>query len=96
MWEHFAHGADIGIRGRGDTRDHAFAEAARGLTAEIRTRADIRAVRCSGSLPHRLLPLTSSMPRVSHQAPTIGSAVISMTISATTRTWTLSLPALIE
>jgi tRNA nucleotidyltransferase (CCA-adding enzyme) len=33
MWEHFAHGADIGIRGRGETRDRAFAEAARALTA---------------------------------------------------------------
>ncbi|HEU4729582.1 MAG TPA: archease [Kofleriaceae bacterium] len=35
MWEHFAHGADIGIRGRGETRDQAFAEAARALTAVV-------------------------------------------------------------
>ncbi len=35
MWEHFAHGADIGIRGRGPTRDRAFADAARALTAVI-------------------------------------------------------------
>lgn len=35
MWEHFAHGADIGIRGRGDTPDQAFAEAARALTAVV-------------------------------------------------------------
>ena len=35
VWEHFAHGADIGIRGRGDTRDLAFAEAARALTAVV-------------------------------------------------------------
>lgn len=33
MWEHFAHGADIGARGRGATRDEAFAEAARAVTA---------------------------------------------------------------
>jgi tRNA nucleotidyltransferase (CCA-adding enzyme) len=33
VWEHFAHGADIGIRGRGSDRDAAFAEAARALTA---------------------------------------------------------------
>ena len=35
MWEHFAHGADIGIRGCGDSRDQAFAEAARALTAVV-------------------------------------------------------------
>lgn len=33
MWEHFAHGADVGVRGRGADRDAAFAEAARALTA---------------------------------------------------------------
>jgi SHS2 domain-containing protein len=37
MWEHFAHGADIGIRGSGDTRDQAFADAgeAAGLAREV-------------------------------------------------------------
>ncbi len=35
MWEHFAHGADIGIRGRGASREQAFAEAARALTAVV-------------------------------------------------------------
>ena len=35
VWEHFAHGADVGVRGRGATRDEAFAEAARGLTAVV-------------------------------------------------------------
>lgn len=35
MWEHFAHGADIGIRGRGASRNEAFAEAARALTAVV-------------------------------------------------------------
>jgi len=35
VWEHFVHGADIGIRGRGATRDDAFAEAARALTAVV-------------------------------------------------------------
>lgn len=35
VWEHFAHGADIGIRGRGATCDEAFAEAARALTAVV-------------------------------------------------------------
>jgi len=35
VWEHFAHGADIGIRGRGATREEAFADAARALTAVV-------------------------------------------------------------
>ena len=32
-WEHFQHGADIGVRGLGPTLDAAFAEAAVALTA---------------------------------------------------------------
>ena len=35
VWEHFAHGADVGIRGRGASQDEAFAEAARALTAVV-------------------------------------------------------------
>ena len=35
MWDHFAHAADVGVRGRGTTLDQAFAEAARALTATI-------------------------------------------------------------
>ncbi len=35
VWEHFAHGADIGIRGRGATRDECFAEAGRALVAVV-------------------------------------------------------------
>jgi len=34
-WEHFEHGADIGIRGRGRTPAEAFAAAARALTAVV-------------------------------------------------------------
>lgn len=34
-WEHFAHGADIGVRGIGATPAQAFAQAARALTAVI-------------------------------------------------------------
>ena len=34
-WEHFAHGADIGIRGRGRTLPEAFAGAAQALTAVV-------------------------------------------------------------
>ena len=35
MWEHFHHEADIGVRGRGDSREAAFEEAAVALTAVI-------------------------------------------------------------
>jgi SHS2 domain-containing protein len=34
-WQHFAHGADIGVRGRGNTPGEAFAAAAVGLTAVV-------------------------------------------------------------
>ena len=34
-WEHFHHEADIGVRGRGETLDEAFAQAATALTAVI-------------------------------------------------------------
>lgn len=35
MWEHFHHEADTGVRGTGSTREAAFEEAARALTAVI-------------------------------------------------------------
>ena len=34
-WEHFVHGADIGVRGIGSTRGEAFEQAALALTAVI-------------------------------------------------------------
>jgi SHS2 domain-containing protein len=34
-WQHFGHGADIGIRGRGATPAEAFAQAATALTAVV-------------------------------------------------------------
>ena len=34
-WEHFPHGADIGIRGIGKSRDEAFEQAALALTAVV-------------------------------------------------------------
>lgn len=42
--ELFAHGADIGVRGRGPTLDLAFAAAGRALTAVITDPAAVRAV----------------------------------------------------
>lgn len=35
QWEHFAHGADIGVRGVGPTKEAAFAGAAWALTAAV-------------------------------------------------------------
>jgi len=43
MFEHFAHGADIGIRGRSETLDRAFAEAGRALTAVMTDPDRVRA-----------------------------------------------------
>ncbi len=34
-WEHFSHDADMGVRGLGHTREEAFEQAARALTAVI-------------------------------------------------------------
>ncbi len=34
-WEHFAHVADVGVRGRGPTREAAFEQAALAMTAVI-------------------------------------------------------------
>jgi SHS2 domain-containing protein len=41
-WQHFAHGADIGVRGRGATLDEAFAQAAVALTAVVADPATVR------------------------------------------------------
>lgn len=34
-WDHFSHGADVGVRGIGETREAAFEQAALALTAVI-------------------------------------------------------------
>jgi SHS2 domain-containing protein len=41
-WEHFDHGADIGVRGRGRDKAAAFAAAALAMTAVITEPADVR------------------------------------------------------
>jgi tRNA nucleotidyltransferase (CCA-adding enzyme) len=51
-WEHFPHGADIGVRGIGATPAQAFAEAARALVAVVSDPAQIAAtaaveIRCA-------------------------------------------------
>lgn len=59
-WEHFEHGADIGVRGIGRSLDEAFEQAAMALTAAIADprRIDARdtvAVRCNAPDPALLL-----------------------------------------
>jgi SHS2 domain-containing protein len=44
-WEHFPHGADIGIRGIGTTREEAFEQAALALTAVMTDLSSIEAKR---------------------------------------------------
>lgn len=51
-WEHFAHGADIGVRGFGATKEEAFAGAALAMTAVVADPASVRpeetvSVRCT-------------------------------------------------
>lgn len=41
-WEHFEHGADVGIRGHGTTPAEAFEQAALALTAVIADAGDVR------------------------------------------------------
>jgi tRNA nucleotidyltransferase (CCA-adding enzyme) len=53
-WEHFAHGADIGIRGIGPTKEAAFQQIALALTSVI---TDVKSVR-----PERAVPITCDAP----------------------------------
>ena len=53
-WEHFAHGADIGIRGVGSTREAAFEQIALALTSVI---TDLTSVR-----PEHAVPITCDAP----------------------------------
>jgi SHS2 domain-containing protein len=59
-WEHYPHGADIGVRGVGRSLEEAFAEAARAMTAAAVDPDAVRAetavpIRCSGSDAEDLL-----------------------------------------
>ena len=59
-WEHFAHGADLGVRGRGRTLAEAFAGAALAVTAAVTDPAAVRSVDsveldCAGTEPELLL-----------------------------------------
>jgi SHS2 domain-containing protein len=59
-FEHFAHEADIGVRGRGDTPAEAFARAAEALTAVVTDPSAVRErstveITCEPSEPETLL-----------------------------------------
>ncbi len=59
-WQHFAHGADIGVRGIGATENEAFEQAATALTAVITDPARVApsieiSVRCEASDHEALL-----------------------------------------
>jgi SHS2 domain-containing protein len=59
-WEHFAHGADVGIRGIGRTMAEAFAQAAVALTAAVCDVASVQPLRveeivCKAPSPELLL-----------------------------------------
>ena len=53
-WEHFSHGADVGVRGRGRTCAEAFEQAALAMTAAV---ADLDAI-----TPTELVEVTCSAP----------------------------------
>jgi len=59
-WEHFRHGADVGVRGTGDTIVEAFAQAALALTAVVTDPTAVApttavAIRCQAPDPEQLL-----------------------------------------
>jgi tRNA nucleotidyltransferase (CCA-adding enzyme) len=53
-WEHFPHGADIGVRGIGATKEEAFAQAALALTAVVTDPATVAA--------EEMVPMTCEAP----------------------------------
>lgn len=53
-WEHFPHGADIGVRGQGATLGQAFEQVALALTAVITAPADVK--------PHEMVRLACEAP----------------------------------
>jgi SHS2 domain-containing protein len=59
-WEHFAHGADVGVRGVGETMADAFAQAGCALTAAMCDLDTVRPVKtieiaCEAPTPELLL-----------------------------------------
>ncbi|HZT77454.1 MAG TPA: archease [Vicinamibacterales bacterium] len=48
VWEHFPHGADVGVRGIGPTKEDAFQQVALALTAVV---TDPTSIRCVVAVP---------------------------------------------
>lgn len=48
VWEHFAHGADIGVRGIGPTKEAAFEQIALAMTAVV---TDLKSVHPTTAIP---------------------------------------------
>lgn len=73
MWEHFAHQADIGIRGIGTTLEEAFAEAAYALMAVMCNPEKVRPlekVSVRVQLEDRELLLTEWLNQILYEADT--------------------------
>jgi SHS2 domain-containing protein len=71
-WEHFAHGADVGIRGVGSTMAEAFAQAALALTAAVCDVTSVRPVKvseivCRAPSPELLLVDLAQRRRLRHR-----------------------------
>lgn len=74
-WEHFPHGADVGVRGAGPTVEKAFEQAATALTAivtDVATIADTRAVAVECSAPDHELLLADWLNAVVYEMATQG------------------------
>ncbi|MHC6054020.1 archease [Ralstonia solanacearum] len=69
-WEHFTHGADIGVRGIGDTPEAAFEQAALALTGIVTRPARVRpaeSVKIVCSAPDRELLLVEWLNAVIYE-----------------------------
>ena len=55
MWEHYEHGADIGVRGFGATKAEAFEQAALAMTAVVADPAAIDAALARGAEDARVV-----------------------------------------
>lgn len=72
-WSHFAHGADIGIRGEGATKEQAFEQAAVALTAVLTDPAQVaarEAVEITCSAPDDELLLLDWLNRLVYEMST--------------------------
>lgn len=74
-WEHFPHGADVGVRGAGATKAQAFEQAALAMTAIVtdpRTVEPQRSVRLECDAPDEELLLAEWLNRLVYEMATRG------------------------